>query len=839
MSVSEFFSGMFGAKATQPSPIFLDDSLDDESTFLKMEASALAGLGKANDVAQPVISAFDRSKATAEYSTRRTIYYTFVGIMRSISTGFYQDKAQNLDHYQKHKAFCEGIKKVSEAYTEYRAAEAAQKTSTDTLSKLRDDQCVKAAALIDNYNALIALAAGRAEYKEDIHKKLNNTDDGLILSTVNEALAKLEFGSVRDDAELKTGCKKFLLDFTGHSAQAVIKTGANSEENVKAVTDAFIEGFASFQEFASGDVDIIDMHAEFVRLRDPSEADEVAVETEKDQMVSDVVQHFTAAIEDLMNGEEPISLTDLQKISCQGIPLVAIRPFTIRDVEQLEALRKLRVERKEALEKRAKLSVENGDVQAVLAEKATHSVSDIADFVAGPQTADKRGRTLETVKAEGKLTGGFIRFYDLAADIVNLTAELTRFTDAVAAKESADALTIHKKQKSIDEGHVEIDKLLKKAEALKATALDNASKLQNLENEDAKNLKKNKAYVQLYKAFKAQKARLDALEKLPTEEEVKQGLQKAADEALKQRQMILDDVITMRLGLAGKQVELEQFKQQAEIGSAQNKQKISLLTAECEALSKTSIDLSGEEIRKMAEYLGLDPAVKTPTSSVTTALTTAREQHQSKVKLEGQIAVIDARVKDIQDVELKKRPGMPAVDGAYQFRVNDKEAFSDGMRGSIRDKIDENLDIAKEVTARIATSLAEKTQAARMSNREELAKLPGGALRAQVADMPSKLEARLDELDVDADEDALYQRIGTRVALFPTPPVQDDEIVDRDKHPTSEADRLVSVRRAKAGDPARSVLSDDDFLVLPRREDQQPVGPGMKPTERIVINEEV
>lgn len=762
-------------------PIPRRDSFSEDAPILQVDSSVVALLTQ--DVAQPIMFNFDRSKATAEYSAGQTIKYTFIGVVRSLAPRFFKNEAENLELYKEHKAFNDGIEKVSKSYQQYRAAEKAVKDAPAVkLRNLRIEELKKADALVARYNELIALASNRragsqAEHQQDVHQALENKDH-LIFHTVNKALAKIMVGNGLGD-DLPGTYQAFVTNFAEHVQMAVAKTGLSSPENIQAITDAFSEGLASFPELSTG-VDVILMHAKLEKLRDPNSVDGIQrgqARAEKAEMTTEVVEHFTSELMKLMNGDQEITRADLERIHCQGIPLLQVRDFTKVQIEELENLRKLAKEHQKISPQLETLQTCQKGAALELATKATYRASVVASFLEAvaegrfERTPGSEARTLETARDEHVLTDGFSAFQDIHADYTVVNKKYEELKKAAAVQKGADDAKIKAAQQVVDDLSAQINTLtneqlviLDLAQGLKDRLVQSDAEYQIGEEEFRKRAVETPYAYKYFYVYSKQTG---------------EDLYKAEVKAIKEKIAELDaqrieKVEASRLLInkydVAKQA-LEDTKGQANANEINNKRKLLILIDRREKCAERTVQLSSEEIRSMAEYLGVG-SVSSTQSSVAAALVTARETHERKMDLEGRIHAFQTRVDEI-DEELAEGPEMLELTASGEFEVNSKQAFGDDETASIQEMIDENLEIAAEVTARVAGSLAERIKIRReeVSARQEI-------FEGQIATgRQSQFEFDAERLEAQAmEDDKLVKMISDRIALFPKQ-VEDEVVV--------------------------------------------------------------
>ena len=236
---------------TTVQPFFPPDEDQPLITMSPEMARMFAVDSVAQAVAQPVI---DRSYATAEYGFVQNAQALWLKVKKTF-TKLDAAEINTLTKYDQHNAALDGIKKVSQAFDAYVEAAKVVKTAKDATQTLpaRIEEQKKGRELIASYNAMIALAANRADaadYKKDLHKALN-TKDELIFKTVNAVLAKeqVKFG-MGETEELQAAVLKFITSFPSHVTKVASSVGSSDADTLRQITDHFIMGLASIPELA-------------------------------------------------------------------------------------------------------------------------------------------------------------------------------------------------------------------------------------------------------------------------------------------------------------------------------------------------------------------------------------------------------------------------------------------------------------------------------------------------------------------------------------------------------------------------------------------------------------
>ncbi len=142
------------------------------------------------------------------------------------------------------------------------------------------------------------------------------------------------FGNEGSEEKIKEAYVDFVTHTVHHINDAALAAGRYDEDMIKGISRAFVEGLASIR----GEVDRISFHAELLKLCNPSQATDASeYEAKKNEMRSVVLNSFTRFLQVLMEGDLPITRSDIDMCQKAGICLTSV--LDDGDIEILENLR--------------------------------------------------------------------------------------------------------------------------------------------------------------------------------------------------------------------------------------------------------------------------------------------------------------------------------------------------------------------------------------------------------------------------------------------------------------------------------------------------------------------
>ncbi len=285
----------------------LRDSTDSNSS---QESDRLLSTVARKVIVKDPETAFDKVRATRSYSIS-TVHYGVILPLKEKTIGLTKDQATNLDLYRKHTALCSGIDKVQKAYRQYTAAQEAAKGVTDDakVAAAQFEEHKQAGILSTSYNELLELATTQARdlgvseavVKADVHKALSQKEKGLIVSTINMVREKFAIDNSDPEVEFQDKYVELVSGLVGHVRQAMKNSGTYDRAAIGTITQAMIEGLASISDFEEDDLQIIECHAQLVRLQKGE------LPEKRTEMEQRLVSYFTQQLKDLINAKAPIT----------------------------------------------------------------------------------------------------------------------------------------------------------------------------------------------------------------------------------------------------------------------------------------------------------------------------------------------------------------------------------------------------------------------------------------------------------------------------------------------------------------------------------------------------
>jgi hypothetical protein len=759
---------------------------------------------RTTQVAKPVFShVMDRARATKEYSVSEKfkfgIYLPLKGVFATLS----KDETTNLDLYKKHNQLCAGVDKVKKAYKNYCEAEKAVKAVKED-SKLRgacEVESSKGEILIKSYKELIQLADAQAkelnissaDYKAELHKAMDKDNQSLIFSTVNMVRAKWFMGNSLFESEiLPKTYLEFVSNFVEYVHEAVVSSGCGYE-NVEMITEAFIKGLASIPEL-SQDLMIIQCHAELVELLNSSTDENREA---RQRMNQDVVDAFTRQLNELINSDQTITEADLKKIRYQGISLLSVKNFTQANIKFLEWLQRsakdLRGVKEQISEHKKALQMREGTLNQVLTTKVGHSVKEIEKFLQGAYGSNSQGvnnRTLETaVDGDAVLTPGFVKYRELSTALAEVDQHIEDLNEHAKEENIADIKKVSEAQQSVDDINGQINQLTNQATAINAevTTLE-----ENLSNFIAEHELAKKKWDSLIKkqelVFKHFGKSIEEVEE-KHKDETKRRQGEIADKKV-DRDAILAQVGILQTDLQPVKADLEQLTTSTSENESKNQELLASLTAEREELANTTVELSGQDIIELRDYLDLEVSQGFIGSTVNNEFynTVYRE-------LNGVLSACDARDRAKDDLlplteqanrleqeikeALEEYPNPDTLKYTSEGRVVfNPQVFFMGAEGFIQSLIDSNLVIAEEITVRVGDALVRDINQERELARQEQKLVSRRRALAPNVALKTILEEKLEGIERSDDDRGLNSEISRRIKMLST---QANTVID-DKH---------------------------------------------------------
>lgn len=719
---------------------------------------------------QIIEECFRRSKATSnQYGLGGKIKYGLILPFKKLVLGLSGYQQAKLDLYHNHIALCTGVQKVKKAYHDYRKAEKAADKAID-LTLARSQEHAQADAFVNAYNALIALAVAQAAschisrnvYLQDLHAVLALQGDGLIFRTVNQARAKLDLENGMLGPKItEEKYQAFVSSFPHHVRQAAKDAGSTRQDTIQAITEAFIEGLASFPELGSS---VMPQIRNLQKLRDPrligDPAERHQVEMDKDQLQAALVKNFGEQLEKLLNNDQPITKEALDQIQHQGISLFSVRrPYAEKEILQLQALQQLRADLQATKKEIAEKVELQSDQQAILDQKTEITIDEINAFLLANGKRLESDANIDALQAQlSKYHEAMQALAEIDQNIQGMPAHFARekadFTRQITAQKQIvhqiECLKIKLKEKM----HIVLPLIQSIDKGLEA--FENEYRLAKKELNSLSEKEKHELQIALGRDY-IQKGEKDYSAKKQRVEEDRKGL-------LDRLQSYQTKFAETEKELNEAQTSLEKMEEVDYEAERVYKQAIKQLAAERKTLTETPIEFSGEDLKVLGQFLGMNPAQLQNDTPMGQKVVEAILAFNKNLALGKEVDSLTARAEEIQAEISTNLPPL------FKFNPVSGEftcaRFWGDEQPQIESKLNTRLAISQEIHTRVGDALVRNHQLEIQNNLEVVQRAKG---RMALTHHETVLERDLRDTARMRDID-LYPKISSLVDPFTRQP---------------------------------------------------------------------